>query len=140
MQIRCPLVQETFSASDGFTRMIERHRILDVAGTRKSGVQCPQVRLLPLPGYETCRAVTLAAMVLRRQRPLLSASGDIFPHHPACRPKVCGIEGSDGDALATPGAGALGVAASMCGRRPIRGFQTKSPRRISPCGLLQFSR
>jgi hypothetical protein len=34
--------------------------------------------------------------------------------------------------------GALGVAASMCGRRPIRGFQTKSPRRISPCGLYDF--
>ena len=87
MQIRCPLVQETFSASDGFTRMIERHRILDVAGTRKSGVQCPQSQTPSAPlEYETCRAVTLAAMVLRRQRPLLSASGDIFRRH-TCMPR-----------------------------------------------------
>jgi hypothetical protein len=47
-------------------------------------------------------------------------------------------EGSDDGTLATPGRGALGVAASMCGRRPIREFQTKSPRRISPCGLFNF--
>ena len=26
----------------------------------------------------------------------------------------------------------------MCGRRPIRGFQTESPQRISPCGLYNF--
>ena len=31
-------------------------------------------------------------------------------------------------------AGALGVAASIGGRRPIRGFQTKGPRRTSPRG------
>ena len=47
-------------------------------------------------------------------------------------------EGSDDGTLATPGWGALGVAASMGGRRPIREFQTKNPRRISPCGLCNF--
>lgn len=47
-------------------------------------------------------------------------------------------EGSDGGALATPRAGALGVAASIGGRRPIRNSKTKSPRRISPCGLCSF--
>jgi len=56
----------------------------------------------------------------------------------AHRPIVCGIEGSDGGTRATPRRGALGDAASMCGRRPIREFQRKSPRRISPCGLYDF--
>jgi hypothetical protein len=48
------------------------------------------------------------------------------------------VEGSDGGALATPGRGRWEFAASMCGRRPIRGLQTKSPRRIAPCGLEDF--
>jgi hypothetical protein len=50
------------------------------------------------------------------------------------------VEGSDGGALATPGRGRWEFAASMCGRRPIREFQTKSPRRISPRGLCSFLR
>lgn len=35
-------------------------------------------------------------------------------------------------------AGALGVAASIGGRRPIREFQNESPPRISPRGLCNF--
>jgi hypothetical protein len=35
-------------------------------------------------------------------------------------------------------AAALGDAAPIGGRRPIRNSKTKSPRRISPCGLCSF--
>ena len=48
-------------------------------------------------------------------------------HVRARRPMVDATEGSDGGALATPGRGALGLAASMCGRRPIRNFKNKKP-------------
>jgi len=49
-------------------------------------------------------------------------------------------EGSDDGALATPRRGALGVAASMCGRRPIRRFQNKMPATDFSVRALQFSR
>jgi hypothetical protein len=48
------------------------------------------------------------------------------------------MEGSDDGTLATPGRGRWEFAASMCGRRPIRELQTKSPQRISPRGLCYF--
>jgi hypothetical protein len=79
------------------------------------------------------RAQIIWGANLTRQGPraavTIRAAADMFAH----AGQWC--EGSDDGTLATPGRGALGVAASMCGRRPIRKFQTKSPRRISPCGL-----
>jgi hypothetical protein len=50
------------------------------------------------------------------------------------------MESSDGGALVTPGRGALGVAASMCGRRPIRKIPSKKPATDFSVRALQFSR
>jgi hypothetical protein len=53
-------------------------------------------------------------------------------------PANCVMEGSNDGTLATPG-GALGVAASMCGRRPIGGFQTKARDGLLRAGFATFA-
>jgi len=63
--------------------------------------------------------------------PLGAACGGDEPRRRSTRSRVPanGVQskGSDGGPLATPGGGALGLAASMCGRRPIRDFRNKKP-------------
>jgi len=49
------------------------------------------------------------------------------------------VEGSDGGALATPGRGRWEFAASMCGRRPIRGCKQKARDGLLRAGLKIFA-
>ncbi|MCK1511776.1 hypothetical protein IVB22_04205 [Bradyrhizobium sp. 190] len=69
-----------------------------------------------------------------------ACGGDDPRRRPTCSrmPANCVMKGSDDGTLATPGAGALGVAASMCGRGPIREFKQKARDGFLRAGFCNF--
>jgi hypothetical protein len=71
-----------------------------------------------------------------------AACGGDDPRRKPARSRVpanCVKEGSDGGALATPGRGALGVAASIGGRRPIQNSKQKARDGFLRAGFAVFA-
>jgi hypothetical protein len=70
----------------------------------------------------------------RAARDDFAPRADTFAH----AGQLCVMEGSDGDALATPGGGRWELRRQCAATVRFGKFQTKSPQRISPRGLCYF--